>query len=651
MNTTDQTAKDVHVRARNIGGIDEADVTLPPGVTVLSGRNATNRTSFLQALMAGLGSEQPSLKADADEGHVELEIGDRTWTRTLTRHGEAVSFDGDPFLDDPQLADMFAFLLENNEVRRAVERGDDLREIIMRPIDTDSIEAEIAELEREKDDIDDRIEELERLETELPDLEAERREVREELEGAREELADVQAEIDDLDADLEESRSRKEDIEAAFQRLREARSELEDVEFDIEAERATLAELREERDELEETLERAEPSDSDPEAIAERIADARRRKRELDDTLSELQSVISFNEEMLEGDGLDLDLDGTSSAGTGGDVTDKLVEDTERTVCWTCGSEVERDRIDETLDLLGKIRAEKLDERNELRNRIDELSTERSELQQARREVERAESRLEDVEAEIEATEERIEGLEDDRDEQAEAVEELEAETERVGEGDYDEVLERHREANELELRVERLESDLADVDARIEEREEAIDDRSRLADEREQVADQLTELRTRVDRIEADAVESFNEHMDAVLDILQYDNIDRIWIERREREVREGRRKVTRPEFDLHIIRTTAGGESYRDTIDHLSESEREVTGLVFALAGYLVHDVHEDLPFIVLDSLEAIDSDRIARIVDYLEEYAEYFVVALLPEDADALAADRSYVEEFAG
>jgi len=29
------------------------------------------------------------------------------------------------------------------------------------------------------------------------------------------------------------------------------------------------------------------------------------------------------------------------------------------------------------------------------------------------------------------------------------------------------------------------------------------------------------------------------------------------------------------------------------------LSESEREVTGLVFALAGYLVHDVHETVPF----------------------------------------------------
>ncbi|KYH24112.1 hypothetical protein HAPAU_37550 [Halalkalicoccus paucihalophilus] len=58
-----------------------------------------------------------------------------------------------------------------------------------------------------------------------------------------------------------------------------------------------------------------------------------------------------------------------------------------------------------------------------------------------------------------------------------------------------------------------------------------------------------------------------------------------------------------------------------------------------MLALAGYLVHDVHEEMPLILLDSLEAIDSERIAQLVEYLEEYASYIVVALLSEDADAL------------
>lgn len=129
------------VEVRNVGGIDEATVTVPPGVSVLAGRNATNRTSFLQALMAGLGSDRVSLKGDPSEGSATLTVGDETYTRTLERTENGVVFGGDPYLDHPGVADLFAFLLENNEARRAVTRGDDLREIIMEPIDTARIES------------------------------------------------------------------------------------------------------------------------------------------------------------------------------------------------------------------------------------------------------------------------------------------------------------------------------------------------------------------------------------------------------------------------------------------------------------------------------------------------------------------------------
>lgn len=93
------------------------------------------------------------------------------------------------------------------------------------------------------------------------------------------------------------------------------------------------------------------------------------------------------------------------------------------------------------------------------------------------------------------------------------------------------------------------------------------------------------------------------------------------------------------RTSFDLHVVRATESGSVYEDTVEHLSESEREVTGLVFALAGYLTHGVHEEMPFLLLDSLEAIDSERIADLVEYVADYTEFLVVALLPEDAAAV------------
>jgi len=638
MTSIQSTLPTATVEVRNVGGIDEATVDLSPGVSVLSGRNATNRTSLLQALMAGLGSRRSSLKGDAEEGSVTLEIGDERYTRTLTRRNGSVAFGGDPYLDDPTLADRFAFLLEDNEARRAVARGDDLREIIMEPIDTDQIEAEIESCKRERARVEDRIEEISELERELPELETRRREKREELEAARAELEETEAELERLEVGVEESRSRKRDLEEAFERVRDARSTLEDLQFDLDTERTALEELRSDRADLRETLSETDDVDRNPDRLAGRIDELRQRKRSLNELINELGSVISFNEEMLSGETLDLD--------DRDDPTDALTASDE-TVCWTCGSEIEEQKVEATLDTLRNLRSEKLEERSEIQTQISALNDERSELEKRRKKRQRTERRLEEVSADIENTTDRIADLEGRIDEQERTVADLEAETEDVELEGHDEALSLHREVNGIELRIERIESDIDDIESKIADHEASIDERESLEEEREALSERLANLRTRVDRTEEDAVDAFNEHMATVLDILEYDNLDRIWIERRDVEVREGRRKVNRTRFDLHIVRSTADGSAYEDTVDHLSESEREVTGLVFALAGYLVHDVSETVPLIVLDSLEAIDSERIARVVEYFQAHADYLVTALLPEDAEALSDDHAYVE----
>lgn len=95
-------------------------------------------------------------------------------------------------------------------------------------------------------------------------------------------------------------------------------------------------------------------------------------------------------------------------------------------------------------------------------------------------------------------------------------------------------------------------------------------------------------------------------------------------------------------------MVRSTAWGTTYEDTIDHISESEREVTGLVFALAGYLVNEAYERIPFMLLDSLKALDSERFATLVDYFTDYSDYLVVALLPEDATGLDEDYQRISD---
>lgn len=72
MSSQRATESAVEGSIQNIGGIDETSIELASAVAVLTGRNATNRTSFLRAVMAAIGGDDVSLKGDADQGTVEL---------------------------------------------------------------------------------------------------------------------------------------------------------------------------------------------------------------------------------------------------------------------------------------------------------------------------------------------------------------------------------------------------------------------------------------------------------------------------------------------------------------------------------------------------------------------------------------------------
>ncbi|MFB6078579.1 MAG: archaea-specific SMC-related protein, partial [Halarchaeum sp.] len=450
----------------------------------------------------------------------------------------------------------------------------------------------------------------------------------------RDELSAKRDELDALDGDVAESRTTQDELDEAMATLRELRDEREDVEFERETEResrdAYRADLAEHRDALE-ALDPA--SDAERAALEADISSLRDRRQSLDATINQLQRIVQFNEEMLDGEhpevrGALTDADGA--------VTDRLVED--RTVCWTCGSEVERDAIGGTLERIRSLRQEKEAERRDLADRIDSLRDEKRAHDERASERERHEARVDDLEAELAASEERIAELDErasDLDDRIAAAEDRVNDLEAAAQSD---VLSAHREVTQLEFERDRLADELAEVESEREDVEATLAELPDLEAERERVAADITDLRTRVERMEDDAVESFNDHMARLLDRLAYDNLDRIWIERTGRDGGE-----SASAFALHVVRQTDDGRAYEDTVDHLSESEREVVGLVFALAGYLVHEVYEACPFMLLDSLEAIDSDRIAALVDYFDAFPDYLVVALLEEDARAL--DEGY------
>jgi DNA repair exonuclease SbcCD ATPase subunit len=645
MGATESVGNTVQIAVENVGGIDETTVSFSPGVTILTGRNATNRTSLLQGLMAGLGSEDVSIKGDADEAYVELTVGDETYTRTLQRQNGGVYADGDPYLDDPELADLFVFLLESNEARRAVELTTDLQEIIMRPVDTEAIEAEIERLTSERDEVERQLENLSSMRAQLPSLEQRRQELETEIEEKEAELADLKEEIDETDQEVSATRDQKAELEDALEEFRDTRSELEDARYNIETERESITALESEVEELEgELSDLPETPMGEVDEVEAQLDTLRSRREALDATVNDLQKVIQFNEEMLEGTSSDV-VSALRDEGNGG-VTDQLVED--QVVCWTCGSEVESESIEETLDRLRELRSDKLQERRDLQSEMDDLKTEKATFEEQQRQRGQLEDRLDRARSELTRRRDRLEELTDERSRLETRIEDLEEEVETLQDETQSELLDLHREANQVEFELGQLQTDLEEVTGDIERVEAELDRKDDLEERRDEISDEVADLRTRIDRIEREAVEQFNEHMETVLEILGYENLDRIWIERKQQEVSKGRGTAEESVFDLHVVRSTDDGTTYEDSIDHLSESEREVTGLVFALAGYLTHDVYETCPFLLLDSIEAIDSNRIARLVDYVSDYAEYVVVALLPEDAQALDDDYHRVTE---
>ncbi|MEA5388215.1 archaea-specific SMC-related protein [Haloarculaceae archaeon H-GB11] len=620
--------------------MDETEVSFSPGVTVLAGRNATNRTSFLQSIMAVCGSNDVSMKADADEASVELTLGDDVYTRHLRRQNGTVVSEGDPYLDDPTVADLFAFLLESNEARRAVARGDDLREIIMRPVDTDEIRAEIDRLLEERREVDDELEDLDQIKRRLPKLEEKRTRLRSDIEDKRDELAATEEQLESAEIDVEAKRSEKAELEETLEELRGMRGDLEDVRYELETERESLKELRRERNELDDEQEDLpETPVGDADEVEARMRDLRQRKQRLDEEVGDLHNLIQFNEEMLDGNNAELvetlDSDGGADAAA---LTEQLLEE-ESITCWTCGTQVEKDQIESTVDQLRELSRQKIETRNGLESDLGDLREKKRELDQQQRRRDQIDRRLRQIDGQIDDRESAIETLQDRREQLNDEIESLEADVEEFEDESYNELLDVHKQANQLEFELGKLEGELDDVEQEIASIEDRLAQRSDLEARRDEVAERLGELRTKVDQIESQAVEQFNEHMETVLDILGYANIDRIWLERLERNVRQGRKKITKSQFELHIVRSTESGTTYEDTVDNLSESEREVTGLVFALAGYLVHEVYETVPFMLLDSMEAIDSNRIARLVEYFEDYTDYLVIALLPEDAAAL------------
>ncbi|MFC4987352.1 archaea-specific SMC-related protein [Saliphagus infecundisoli] len=619
------------VSVRNIGGINRCEIEFDSGVTVLTGQNATNRTSLLSAIAGALGGSTASLKSDTEEGSVRLEFDGETYTRHYNRQsGGTVIAEGDPYANNSELVDLFVCLLEDNPARRAVERGDDLRNVLMQPVDTDYIQERIGEFERERQQVSTRLEEIERERDRLPGLEERRTALQADLEDTTEKLEALREQVAGQEVDVEMAEA----AEDLLDELESRRQTLTRTRDQIETQQSTLEALREEHAEISEEVEQIDERDADRGRLEHELDRLQDREHELQNSINDLSALVEFNEGLIDSPNVPIGEEQSEP-----DTTAELDPMSATVECWTCGSHVKRREIDTQLTELRNIVEDKRTERQEIQTQLAEVREKLKSIRSREERRQELKERLNEVDRQMQRREQQVGDLEDKAADVQTEIRELEDEVTKTEDLRESELVEQYEQLSELEYERGQIEQELTDVEDQIRELKAVTDEREQLEAQQAQLRDELESLRTRIEDLERDAVDAFNEHMATVLSLLEYENIERVWIERKASD------SGSEGSLELHVVRSTEDGTVYEDTIDHLSESEREVIGLVVALAGYLVHDVYETIPVILLDSLEAIDAERIARLIDYLAEFAPYLIVALLEEDAQGL--DDAYTE----
>ena len=652
----DESLSPMVVTVENIGGIDAVERTIDPGLTVLAGRNATNRTSFLQALMAAFGShsDQISLKSNATEGKVTVDVEDGpTYTRRLRRAGGTTVMDGDPYTDDPELLDLYAFLLRENPVRRAVERGEGLYDLLMEPIDTGEIERQIRQEADRKDRIDQQLERRQEEKRRLPELEQERQELERELASLREREQTLEEKRKRLESEqpAEEVRKRSDELDEKLRELEAERDridrEIDRKEAKIEGAKAEIAEstvpdldwdeLEQRHERLEAELDQLQTEIEETRSIRSSLSTGLQAAQTLRDnrfSVDEALDTLDEPPELPEGPLTGGEADAESDTGA---VTDKLVTGPSAR-CLACGSTVPEQTIDQIIDQYRALNQGLASKTQSLEQQEAEIQDELDDIERQIDEHRQVLDQIEAAEQSIDEAGDRIDQLREERAEITAEIDRLSSEISDIADGDIDETTKQYNEVRDelrdLQVDIDRTESSLAETEAEIERIESRVDDIDALEADREDTIGRLETLRTKVEQTERDLVSRFNETIETVLRLLGYANIERIWFERRETPA--GSETV----FDLHIVRDGEDGV-YECELQHLSESERTVTGLVVALTGYLVHDVDEHCPVMLLDSVEMIDSDRIASLLEYLDEKTQYLTVALLPEDASRVLA----------
>lgn len=644
-------AESLDIKISNLGGIEYREAEIPPGITVLSGPNATNRSSFLRALATAFGVDAATLQANKDEGYVSMNIDDAEYTRTFGTTSSGVQPGGDTFTEGTSAQRELAFLLKSHPIRQLI-RGDfsatELRDELMAPVDTAAIQRRISELEEEKHELNAELDEIakikdrhtenqtrvEELDTKLDRLKSEREDLEQRVEEAEESDPDITDTITALSNTLEQKKSEQSNLEANIleydKRIEYSKEDLKNLSgestdpTEIEEQ---IEELTDERSTLREEKKRLERQSRNIEKLTQTVESVILDQ----ESITDIATNYPIDPEILENGPLG------SAVSSNEPVTDALVDSDEKT-CPVCGTQVSSDQLNDVRRQLTTV-AEPIEERLEsVEENIQLVNNDRRRLRNQKQKIKQNAEAIDEAQQEINTCQQRKQEASADLETVKAEIAELEEDLEAAREEKNEAYIQAREELNEVKNTIDRTTAQIDSLEKDISKAADKVSRKDDVEAERDQVQTDLIAEREKVSTLESELANTITQELETVVDLLDYENIEMVRVDTKY----SGPQQDRDTEFDLTISRHTDATTYVDNDLDHFSESERAVLGLVVALAAYLVHDVGEIVPVIALDAIEMIDAEKINKLVQHFADRVDYLTVALLQEDAQTVDAD---------
>jgi myosin heavy subunit len=619
------------VVVENIGGLKHIEADIIPGLNVIEQPNASGKTSFLRAfslLLTPSGNYKDLeyiLRSMSTEGFILItDHNGNQIKKTISRNKNTITVAGDDLVtpEISLLVKRFAICGHDNEILSAVRLGQNLKSLI--GTDNNIIERLKAEIRYKESNLAALTEDLNKdanAAHQKISTEKKRDALLKELSQLEEKYAALKKQHDSM-ASVGKETATKEKLNAKSTELQQIEFKINDSKKMIKNKNELIEKLSKEIQSLRRSIEQLGEVDN----------------REIDKIKKEMQNIdYKIQKTISQQSTLDMTIQATKNvvreleeSPQTNTILDSLSDDS-HVSCPVCGQDagirIIKKHIDELMEKRAKTQTtiSKLEsDKAVLSKKQDILIQKGSEITTAISVIKSKEATINNENGNISLINQAIEKLEDSK-------EKLNAEIKELSKSINDKVVNITIEIAKIKesigqkkTAIENFNNEIKSYDAVI----RGIDNkRLSVAEMKKDVENTKAELH----KIELRIQEQFNQIIPEVYSILGFSsNISRISLEQN---------------YDLMVSRKTDKDSIYRDmdSIKTLSKSELEVIGLAVMISGYIVNNLKEYFPYILLDELTFLDNKRLKALMDYMEKIAVSIILTKLPPETEKIGQRR--------